>query len=314
MDDITVGADEIRSLVGMPDAIAAVREGLLGLHAGEFELPIRTIMGDGRFLVMSVHHRPTRSALFKTLSLNFDGRNPAIVGTVVWSEFDHARQLIAAAPAITALRTGAIVGVATDLLARPDAGSCTMIGAGAQAIDQIRAVHAVRPLTLLTVVDRDVDRARAVADAARAELGIPAVTVADDADAAVRDADIVCCATTATAPLFSADSVAPQAHVNAIGSYRSTMRELPDELLADAAVLVVDEKEAVLEEAGEIIHGIGSGAIRADDLCELGAALAQSRPRPAGRTVFKTVGVAVQDWAIGHLLARRCLADRAGAA
>jgi ornithine cyclodeaminase/alanine dehydrogenase-like protein (mu-crystallin family) len=306
MDVTTIGPEEVRSLVSMDDAIVAVRDGFLALHRGEFEMPTRTALREGQFLVMSVHHRPTGSAMFKTLSLNFGGRTPAIVGTVVWSELSHTRHLVADASTITTLRTGAIVGVATDLLAPPDAKSCTIIGAGGQSTDQVRAVHAVRPLASVIVVDRDQSRAEHLAATLRHELGISEVAVNSDADDAVRGVDIVCCATTATTPLFSLDSIAPQAHVNAIGAFRPTMRELPDELLADATV-VIDEKEAILEESGEVIHAIASGAITEDDLTELGAALSTGLPPTGGRTVFKSVGVAMQDWAIAHLLAQRCL-------
>jgi ornithine cyclodeaminase/alanine dehydrogenase-like protein (mu-crystallin family) len=307
MDITTVGPDEVRSLVSMDDAIVAVREGFLALHRGEFEMPTRTALREGQFLVMSVHHRPTGSAMFKTLSLNFGARTPAIVGTVVWSELSHTHHMVADASTITAVRTGAIVGVATDLLAPADAKTCTIIGAGGQSADQVRAVHTVRPLASVTVVDRDRARAEGLATTLRDELRIPDVTVGSDADAAVRGIDIVCCATTATTPLFSLDSVASHAHVNAIGAFRPTMRELPDELLADATV-VIDEKEAILEESGEVIHAISSGAITEDDLTELGAALSTGIPPTHGRTVFKSVGVAMQDWAIAHLLAQRCLA------
>ena len=307
MDVTIVGPDEVRSLISMDDAIVAVREGFLALHRGEFEMPTRTSLREGQFLVMSAHHRPTGSAMFKTLSLNFGGRTPAIVGTVVWSELSHTRHLVADASMITTLRTGAIVGVATDLLAPADAKTCTMIGAGGQSADQVRAVHTVRPLASVIVVDRDQSRAEGLAATLRDELGIHDVTVGNDADAAVRGIDIVCCATTATAPLFSLDSIAPHAHVNAIGAFRPTMRELPDELLADATV-VIDEKEAILEESGEVIHAIAGGAIVEDDLTELGAALSTGVPQTGGRTVFKSVGVAMQDWVIAHLLAQRRLA------
>ena len=308
MDLTTIRSDEVRSPISIDDAIVAVREGFLALHRGEFEMPTRTALREGQFLVMSAHHRPTGSAMFKTLSLNFAGRTPAIAGTVVWSELSHTHHLIADASAITTLRTGAIVGVATDLLAPADAKSCTIVGAGGQSTDQVRAVHTVRPLASVVVVDRDLSRAEHLAVTLRDELGIPDVTVGSDADAAVRGVDIVCCATTATTPLFSLDSVAPHAHVNAIGAFRPTMRELPDELLADATV-VIDEKEAILEESGEVIHAMASGAITEDDLTELGAALSTGITPTGGRTVFKSVGVAMQDWAIAHLLAQRRLAS-----
>ncbi|MGK4591396.1 ornithine cyclodeaminase family protein [Amycolatopsis sp. w19] len=307
MDVVTFGPDEIRSAVSMPAAINAVRDGVLALHRGEFEMPTRTVLRDGGFLVMSAHHRPTASAMIKTLSLDFD-RDPAIAGTVVWSELGHSRQLVADAIEVTRIRTGAITGVATDLLARPEAKTCTLIGAGGQAADQIRAVHAVRPLTELRIVSRGLERAEALGKALGAELDISAV-VLTDADEAVRDVDIVCCATTSTEPLFSLESLAEHAHVNAIGAYRPTMRELPDELLADATV-VIDERDAILEESGEIIHALAAGAITESDLIELGTALTDGVVKPGGRTVFKSVGVAMQDWAIARLLAARQASQR----
>ncbi|MFK0246908.1 ornithine cyclodeaminase family protein [Amycolatopsis azurea] len=306
MDVVTVGPEEIRSAVSMPAAIDVVRNGFLALRRGEFEMPTRTVLRDGAFLVMSTHHRPTASAMIKTLSLNFGDRVPAIVGTVVWSELGHGRHLVADATEVTRIRTGAAAGVATDLLAPAEARTCTLIGAGGQAADQVRAVHAVRPLTELRVVDHSLERADALARALGAELSVDNVIAVADADEAVRDMDIVCCATTSTTPLFSPASLTENAHVNAIGAFRPTMRELPDELLADATV-VIDEREAILEEAGEIIHALGSGAVTEDDLIELGDALAAGAGKRTGRTVFKSVGVAMQDWAVASLLAQTFL-------
>ncbi|SER48692.1 ornithine cyclodeaminase family protein [Streptomyces qinglanensis] len=315
MTTFTLGEREIRDAVPMNEAIDAVRRGFLDLAAGEFEMPTRTALRDGQFLVMSAHHRPTASAMIKTLSVNF-GRTPAIAGSVVWSETGRPDQLVATAGTVTALRTGAAVGVATDLLARPGAARLTLIGAGGQAPDQIRAVHAVRPLRRLTVVDTDPRRAETLVETVQSELPGVELRTASDAESAVGDAEIVCCATSATAPLFPASALPERVHVNAIGAYRPTMRELPAELLADSAV-VVDELGAVLEESGEVIHALGAGVLTEDALTELGTALAPpSAAAPSsgarlaeatGRTVFKTVGVAVQDWAVARLLADKFL-------
>ncbi|WP_338899884.1 ornithine cyclodeaminase family protein [Streptomyces sp. TG1A-60] len=306
MKTITVGEREIREVVSMKEAIDAVRQGFVDLAAGEFEMPTRTALRDGQFLVMSAHHRPTASAMFKTLSVNFE-RKPAIAGTVIWSETGHLDHLVADAGSVTALRTGAVVGVATDLLAPPEAGRLTLIGAGGQAPDQVRAVHAVRPLCQLTVVDADLGRARDLVERLAPELAGVELLTATDAVPAVRQADIVCCATNATTPLFPESALPEQVHVNAIGAYRPTMRELPDELLAGSTV-IVDELDAILEESGEIIHALESGAITRDALTELGTALSAPSPDHGKRTVFKSVGVAVQDWAVARLLADRFLA------
>jgi ornithine cyclodeaminase/alanine dehydrogenase-like protein (mu-crystallin family) len=298
---IPVSAEQVREAVSMPEAIAAVRRAFIDLAAGDFEMPVRTALRDGQFLDMAAHHRPSGTAMFKTLSLNFDGRDPAIAGTVMWTDLERSDVLVADAGAVTALRTGAASGVATDLIAPADARRCVVIGTGAQAADQVRAVVAVRPIDQVTLVGRDLARAEALAATLAGELGDVRVEVVLDIDAAVADADVVCCATTATEPLFSADLLPARVHVNAIGAFRPTMRELPDELLGGGLV-VVDDRAAILEESGEILHALETGAITLDDLVELGVALTQGVDRTP-RTSFKSVGVAVQDWAVARRLA-----------
>ncbi|MDA2806871.1 ornithine cyclodeaminase family protein [Nocardiopsis suaedae] len=304
MTAIMLDEHDIRGAVTMPEAIAAVRRGFADLADGAFEMPVRTVLDDGGFLVMPVHHRPTSSAVTKFLSLNFD-RAPAIDGTVVWSEAHSTDRVVAHAGTVTALRTGAAVGAATDLLADPGADELVLIGAGGQAPDQVRAVHAVRPLRRLTVVATAPERARALVERLRPELDGVRLETAADARAAVGGAPIVCCATTSTVPLFTADDLPERVHVNAIGAFRPTMRELPDDLLAGADV-VIDEREAALEESGEVVHALEAGAITGADLTELGPALAKGGGF-GPRTVFKSVGVAIQDWAVAHLLAERVL-------
>ncbi|MEU6145604.1 ornithine cyclodeaminase family protein [Streptomyces sp. NPDC047081] len=305
MTTITLGEREIREAVTMHEVIDAVRRGFVDLAGGEFEMPVRTPLGDGKFMVMSAHHRSTASAVIKTLSLNSE-RRPVIAGTVVWSETGSLDHLVADAGVVTTLRTGAAVGVATDLLAAPEAGRLTLIGAGAQAPDQVRAVHAVRPLSRLTVVGRDPRRTQALLETLAPELAGVELLASTDAESAVAEAEIVCCATNATSPLFRESALPARVHVNAIGSYRPTMRELPDELLASSTV-VIDDLDATLAEAGEIIQALDAGVIAKDDLTELGTALTDTAAEYGERTVFKTVGVAAQDWALAHLLADKFL-------
>jgi ornithine cyclodeaminase/alanine dehydrogenase-like protein (mu-crystallin family) len=283
----------------MPAAIDAVREAFIGLTAGEFDLPPRHAFSDSRSLVMAAHHRPTASTAVKVVSIEIE-RDPVIAGTVVYSHPDG--QFVTDAVPLTTLRTGAVVGVATDLLADEGASHLALLGAGAQAADQVRAVHAVRPLKTLVVFNRNAARAEALVEDLKDELPDTVMDVAANAEEAVRGADVVCCATASTVPLFSCDALKERVHVNAIGSYRPVMRELPQELLATAEVVVVDQVEAALSEAGEIIRAVSSGVLRLESLVELGAALGNP-PLRQGRTVFKSVGVAVQDWAVARLLA-----------
>ena len=305
MKTVTVGTDEIREAIPMSEAISAVRQAFIDLASGDFEMPTRVSLRNGAFLVMSAHHRGSASLMVKTLSVNFD-RTPAIMGTVVWSETGRVDHLVADAGAVTTLRTGAIAGVATDLLAPHQPARLVLIGAGAQGADQVRAVHAVRPLTSLTVVDRNPRRAEGLIASLVDELGGVKLETLDDANSAVGDADVICCATNAEQPLFRVESLPDRVHVNAIGSFRPSMRELPDALLANATI-VVDDRDAVIAESGEIIHALAANVITREDLYELGPALVSHLALSCPKSVFKTVGVAVQDWAIAQLLAAKFL-------
>ena len=296
--------DEIRRAVSVKEAVAAVRDAFVALSRGEFEMPARDVLGDGRFFVMAAHHSPTSSMVVKTLSANFEGRVPAIVGTVMWYDRDRLTPLLAEAGTITSMRTGAASAVATDLLARSDASTLTVIGCGGQAADQIRAACSVRSIAELTLVDRAAGRAEGLADRMRQEFPSLKVRTETDTAVGVAGADIVCCATTSLQPLFVVDDLRADVHVNAIGAFRPSMRELPDDLLSDAAQVYVDHKHAVMEESGEVVSALASGAITESSLVDIGTAVTDLRGRPSGRTVFKTVGVAAEDWAL-----MRCLAE-----
>ncbi|MER7248567.1 ornithine cyclodeaminase family protein [Kribbella sp. NPDC000426] len=295
-----LSAEDVRRLVPMSTAVDAVRDAFRELAAGNFVLPPRQIFGDGTVLVMSAYHTPTGTAVVKKIGIALD-QVPAIRATVIWT--GDGEQLVADGGSITTLRTGAVVGVATDLLAHADAARLTLIGTGAQAADQVRAVLAVRRIADTTVTGRSADRAAALARQLSDEFPDVKFTPSTSIDEAIADTDIICCATSSTTPLFDADALPATVHVNAIGAFRPTMRELPRNLLTTASTVVVDQREAALEESGEIIDAINSGALPETALVELGSALT-TPPLREGRTVFKSVGVGAQDWAIAAALTR----------
>jgi ornithine cyclodeaminase len=191
-------------------------------------------------------------------------------------------------PTLTAIRTGAVCGLATAMLAPPEAETMAMLGAGAMSYDQIAAVRAVRPIKRVLVWSRDKTNARFVADMVGGE------PVADS-DEAVAQADVISCATPATQPLFAASSVGEMTHVNAVGAFTPEMVELPPELL-ERAYVVVDDLEAAAAEAGDLIQ---AGRAPNTTLREL---LADSNAQVGEDvTVFKSVGIAAQDVAAAHL-------------
>jgi ornithine cyclodeaminase len=185
-------------------------------------------------------------------------------------------------PTLTAIRTGAVAGLATRLLARADAAVLVVLGAGAMSFDQVAAVKAVRPIKRVLVWSRTFSRAQELAS----RVGGEAVA---EADPAVAEADVVSCATPATTPLFQPDSVRPGAHINAVGAFRPGMIEVPTETTVGAYV-VVDDVEAAAAEAGDLI-----AAGRTPDATLTDVLAGRHAPIEADITFFKSVGVASQD-------------------
>lgn len=294
-----------RSILDPVQLIAALRQAFIDLRNGDFELPQRVSLADSRYLVMPTRHRPSESLVVKTLSL-VPGRSPMISGLVSWSTAAHDLSVVAPAETITALRTGAITGLATDLLADRSASSLVIFGAGALAVDQVRFVHAVRPLRSVAFVARTPTRAAQVIARLRPELPDTEFLITTPADRELTGADIVCCATTSQEPLFAASELGNIVHINAVGSYRPAMHEFGVDLIGSAAAVVVDDLTACMVESGELIDGVRSGAVSTDRMIEL-VTIVDAAPRPGGRTIFKSVGIAIQDWAAMHLLARAAL-------
>jgi len=259
-----------REALPMVDAI----EAMVHAFSGESETPLRSLVGPS--LVM-----PGRlDDLMAVKVVSIVPGNP--VGLVAVFGGDGSPLGVVDGPTITAIRTGAVSGLATRLLARDNARTLAMLGSGAMAFDQIEAVRAVRPIDEVLVWSRTLENARRFAD----HVGGEALA---DADEAVRRADVVTCATAATTPLFGESSVRSGTHVNAVGAFTPEMAELSSELL-ERAYVVVDDIEAAAAEAGDLIRAERDPNTTLRDL------LAGAHPEVGEDvTVFKSVGVAAQD-------------------
>jgi ornithine cyclodeaminase len=259
-----------RAALPMLDAIEAMEHAFTGVS----EAPLRSLVGPS--LVM-----PGRlDDLMAVKVVSIVPGNPA--GLVIVFGEDGSPLGVVDGPTVTAIRTGAVAGLATRLLAVPGARTLAMLGAGAMAPDQIEAVRTVRNVEEILVWSRTPEKAEALAQRVGGE------PVAD-ADEAVRRADIVSCATPAQSPLFAADSVRSGTHVNAVGAFTPDMAELAPGLLGRAYV-VVDELEAAAAEAGDLIQ-----AGRAPDTTLRALLTGTAPPAASDVTVFKSVGVAAQD-------------------
>ena len=179
--------------------------------------------------------------------------------------------------AVTAIRTAAVSGVATRLLARPDAGDLAIIGAGTQARTHLEAMLAVRPIRRVRVFSLPLAGAHAFAERETRRHGI-AVEVMDSARAAVEGADLICTVTSAREPVVLGEWLAPGAHINAVGAFTPTTRELDTDAVAKSR-LYVDRRQSTLNEAGEFIIAKAEGAIGDDHIvAELGELLLGKAP------------------------------------
>jgi alanine dehydrogenase len=198
------------------------------------------------------------------------------------------------------LRTGAASGVATKYLARRDASVAAIIGTGGQAKTQLEAIAAVRKLSSVRVYGRNADRRKRFAEEMLQRIGIP-VEPANSASEAARGAHIICTATTASHPVLSGADLASGMHINAIGANHAHKRELDDEAVASADVIVVDSIEQSRQEAGDLII-----AFKGDEICWTGvkklsdvvAGKVSGRSSDTEVTLFKSNGIASWDLAV----------------
>ena len=305
-------AVDVAKALPMVEAIAGMKRAYAALSGGEAVMPLRgrLEMAAGMTLLMPAYLPDDEALAVKVVSVFPDNaaQGQTAVSALVLALDPHTGHPLALlnGEALTAIRTGAGAGAATDLLARQDATVVAIIGSGVQARTQLTAVCAVRSIQRAIVYSRTIAHAEQFAHEMGAELGLP-ITVAATADEAVAQADIVCTATTSPTPVFDGHVLKSGAHVNAVGSYTPQMQEVDGVTIARARV-VVDSKTAVLAETGDLIIPIRNGVITPSHIyAELGDIV---RGEKAGRktaneiTYFKSVGVAVQD-AIAAAIALR---------
>ena len=266
-------------------------------------MPIRLALETehGVSLFMPAHLRESGNAGAKVVSVNPGNPTrglPAIHAVVLVLDVTTGRPTaLMDGTWLTALRTGAVGGLAADLLARRDAKILALFGAGVQARTQLEAVRCVREIDEVRVVSPS----RASADRLVAEVtGVRAVRV-DEPNDAIAGADIIVAATNSSTPVFDGSRVEPGTHVTGVGSYTLDMREV-DTALVKRARVIVDQREAVMEEAGDIVGPIRDGVVDETVIvAEIGEILlgrVRGRTADTDITFFKSVGNAVQDVAV----------------
>lgn len=318
-----VTAAEIDGALNFPVLIEALRAGF----ASEIAAPLRQHhavaragAADATLLVMPAWTGPHADAArigIKTVTVFPDNRAralPTIMGLYTLLSGETGAPLaVMDAPALTLWRTAAASALAASYLARIDARRLVMIGAGALAPYLARAHASMRPIEDILVWNRDGAKARALAGMLAAE-GL-AARAGESLEEAVREADIVSCATLSPEPLVRGEWLAPGCHLDLVGAFRPDMRESDDEAVRRAS-LFVDTRAGALAEAGDLAMPIAAGIVSAQDvradLAELARGRHRGRESDTEITLFKSVGTAVEDLAAADLV-HRILAEGDGA-
>lgn len=293
-----LSAADVRASLPMPKAIDAMRHAYGQLSEGEVTAPPRQHLSTdkGVTLIMPAY-LPERSEFgIKVVSVYDDNPNlnlPRITATVlVLDPATGSPKAFMDGASLTAIRTGAGGGVAADLLARKDAKKVGLFGAGVQARAQLQAVMAVRDIEHVHLISRTEASAQQLAVEISEWTDAPEVNLVPTPQEVVSDADIVICATTSAIPLFDGNDLKPGTHITAVGTFVPEKREVDTTTIKRANRIVVDSREACLEEAGDLI--IPNAQIDAE-IGEIVNANKEGRQSDDEITFFKSVGVAVQD-------------------
>ena len=285
--------ERVGELLRWPELIDTMERALAGFSLGKVVQPVRnmlTIEKGKRYLgiMPAVAEDAMGAKLVSFYPGNAGSRVPTHLAMILLFRPDTGEPLaVMEARLITEMRTAAVSAAATRHLAAPDSRILALLGSGVQANAHLRALREVRSFEEIRVWSRAAGHALQFAE----QHHITAMP----AEAAVRGADVVVTATNAIEPILKGGWLKPGAHVNAVGSPRPDWRELDDEAMAN--ILIVDSREAVLEESGDVI--LSGATIYA----EIGEIFAGIRPVPtAATTIFKSVGIAIEDIATAKMV------------
>lgn len=323
MKTLVIGQQEVSKVLTMADCIGVIREALKTLARGEAVLPLRQGLTQpdrkGVLVAMpSFLGQPSALGL-KAISVfpgNRDTPFESHQGAVLLFETEHGKLLsIVDAGSVTAIRTAAASGVATDLLARKNATNLAILGSGTQASTHLESMLAVRSrIARIRVWSRNPEHAKRFAKYESNRLG-RRVEAVDHAEDAIRGADLICTTTSATTPVLKGSWLSSGAHVNAVGASVRGFRELDTEAVAKS-LLFVDRRESAFNEADDFLIPKQEGAVTDNHIRgEIGEVLlgkVQGRTDENEITVFKSLGLSIEDLATAHYVYTQAVAKSMG--
>jgi ornithine cyclodeaminase len=317
MKVLIINQAEVRRLLPMAECMDVMADALAALSRGEAILPLRPVMWlpekFGALGMMPSYLASLKAMGLKVVSVfphNHGTQYDSHQGAVMLFEAAHGQLLaLMDASAITAIRTAAVSGVATRLLARQDADTLAILGSGVQARSHLAAMLQARPVTSVRIWSRNAEHAQAFAERESRRHAI-SVTASPSVEAAVESADIICTTTAAPEPILMGEWIAPGAHVNAVGSSVAFTREL-DTAAVVKSRLFVDRRESTLNEAGDFLFPKREGAVTDGHILgEIGEILigtVKGRQSPDEITLFKSLGLAVEDLAAANHVYRKAV-------
>lgn len=319
---LVLSEKEVRGLIDAEELIQALKEAHVQFSTGRAVMPVRLVTPlpeiKGRITSMPAFLSADRALGMKVVTYfpeNPKRGLPIILATISLYSPESGR-LIAVMDGgyITAIRTACISALATRTLANPQTPVMGLLGAGVQARAHVRVLAKVRRLAKIKVFDLMEGSAQRLKEDLEAEVGVKIEPVAS-AEEAVRDSDLLVTVTTAKEPILKTEWLKPGVHINAIGSHRPDLREIDGATLGRAKV-VVDAREAIMAECGDILLAIKEGTFSASGIhAEIGEILAGKKPGRTSAdeiTLYKAVGIAIQDVATAHLVYRRALERKVG--
>ncbi|SCB93776.1 ornithine cyclodeaminase family protein [Gilliamella intestini] len=304
-------SNDIERFYTMKDAIAVDKQALKIYSQGNSDVPLRINfdMQKGQCLFMPAHIKGSDIVGIKIVSVFPDNPKlgkPSVPAQVLMLD-PQTGEVCAMLDGtfVTQLRTGAVQGAATDLLARKNASRAVLIGTGGQAVSQLEAMLTVRSLTDVAIFDIDTQKAKQFTEEMKHRFAHFSTNLyfSENLDDDISQADIITSVTTSKVVTFNGEKVKPGTHINGVGAYTPEMHEIPECIVEKANIRVVDTKEGVFAEAGDIIDPIKQQLVSEDDFLELGDLVidpTQCRLNEQQITLFKTVGTAVLDVYIGY--------------
>ena len=324
MSLLILNHSEVEQLLPMNECINVMEEAFSALARDEFHQPLRTIVKPPTVkgvMALMPTFRAGEAPLFGLKAIcvfpgNAEiGKDAHQGGVILFDGTDGEPLAMINASAITAIRTAAVSGLATRLLAREDAGNLAILGTGVQARTHLAAMACVRKLKRIRVAARNFDSAQRFAQEMQRQAPCPIEPVESN-EAAVREADIIVTVTTAREPVVNRVWISSGAHLNAVGTFSFNAREI-DTATMRAASLFVDRRESALNEAGDYLIAAKEGAIGPDhirgELAEVVVGDHPGRTSPDEITIFKSLGLAMEDLAAAAYCFRKARQQNRGA-